>query len=86
MYSITNEEPEPLTGVRAGVPMELEFIVGKCLAKDLANRYGNADEIAKDLRTLAEKLKSGRSSRPTRRLRAQRPRPWSNLPALPKPS
>ena len=33
MYSITNEQPEPPTGLRTGVPMELEFIVGKCLAK-----------------------------------------------------
>ncbi len=32
-YEIVQEEPEPLTAVRAGVPMELEFIVGKCLAK-----------------------------------------------------
>ncbi len=62
MYSITSEEPEPLTALRTGVPMELEFIVGKCLAKAAEDRYGNADEIAKDLRTLAEKLKSGRSA------------------------
>ena len=61
LFEVVHQEPEPLTGVRAGVPMELEFIVGKCLAKDPANRYGDADEIAKDLRTLAEKLKSGRS-------------------------
>ena len=43
-------------------PMELEVFVGKCLAKDPADRYGNAGEIAKDLRTLAEKLKSGQSA------------------------
>ena len=29
LYSIMNEAPEPLTAVRAGVPMELERIVGK---------------------------------------------------------
>ena len=33
LFEIVHQEPEPLTGVRAGVPMELEFIVGKCLAK-----------------------------------------------------
>ena len=27
VYSITNEEPEPLTALRTGVPMELEWIV-----------------------------------------------------------
>ena len=62
LFEIVHQEPEPLTGVRAGVPMELEFIAGKCLAKDPADRYGNASEIAKDLRTLAEKLKSGQST------------------------
>jgi len=60
-YEIVGEHPEPLTGVRAGVPMELEFIVGKCLAKEANDRYQHANEIAVDLRTLAEKLKSGRS-------------------------
>jgi len=60
-YEVVHEEPEPLTGVRAGVPMELEFIAGKCLAKEPNDRYESASELAKDLRTLAEKLKSGRS-------------------------
>jgi len=62
LYEIVHEEPEPLTGVRAGVPMELEFIVGKCLAKDRNDRPSSAEEIARDLRTLGEKLKSGRST------------------------
>jgi len=34
MYSITNEEPEPMTALRTGVPMELELLVNKCLAKE----------------------------------------------------
>ena len=60
-YEIVQEDPEPLTSVRAGLPMELEFIVGKCLSKDPGDRYDGASEIAKDLRTLGDKLKSGRS-------------------------
>jgi len=62
LYEIVHQEPEPLTGVRAGVPMELEFIVGKCLAKDREDRPASAQEIVRDLRILAEKLKSGRST------------------------
>ena len=62
LYEIVHQAPEPLTGVRAGVPMELEFIVGKCLAKDRNDRPSSAEEIARDLRTLGEKLKSGRST------------------------
>ena len=61
LYEIGNQEPEPLTGVRAGLPMEIELYVGKCLAKDAADRYGSASEIARDLRTLGERLKSGHS-------------------------
>ena len=33
MYSITNEQPQPITALRTGVPMELELLVNKCLAK-----------------------------------------------------
>ena len=62
VYEIVNQEPEPLTGVRTGVPMELEWIVGKCLAKDRQDRYGRAEDMMLDLRTLAEKLKSGGST------------------------
>ncbi len=62
LYEICNQEPEPLTAVRAGVPMELEYIVGKCLGKDPADRYDSTGELAKDLRTLGDKLKSGRST------------------------
>ena len=62
LYSIMHEEPEPLTALRTGVPMELEWIVGKCLAKDAAKRYQSAAELIVDLETLQEKLKSGKSA------------------------
>lgn len=61
-YSIFNEAHEPITGIRAGLPMELEVFVGKCLAKDAKDRYDSASDIAKDLRSLGEKLKTGRSA------------------------
>ena len=62
LFEIVHQEPEPLTGVRAGVPMELEFIAGKCLAKDPKDRYQTAADAIVDLRTCAEKLKSGHST------------------------
>ena len=61
-YEIVGEDPEPLTGVRTGVPIEVEFIIGKCLAKDQEDRPATAQEVARELRTLGEKLKSGRST------------------------
>ena len=59
MYSITNEEPEPMTALRTGVPMELEWLVGKCLAKAAEKRYQNAGDVIVDLTSLRKKLESG---------------------------
>jgi len=53
IYSILNEDPEPLTALRTGVPMDLERIVWKLLAKDPADRYQHVDEIPVDLRSVA---------------------------------
>ncbi len=50
LYSILNSEPEPITGLRTGIPMELERIVGKCTAKLPGNRYQHVDEVLVDLR------------------------------------
>ncbi len=52
LYSIMNEDPEPITGLRTGVPMELELIVNKCLAKDPEDRYPASDGLIVDLRQL----------------------------------
>jgi len=57
IYSILNEEPEPVTSLRSAVPFELEQIVGKALAKDVNQRYENADELLRDLRQFQENLK-----------------------------
>ena len=59
MYSILNEKPEPITALRTGVPMELEVAAAKCLAKATKDRYGDVAELGRDLRVLADKLKSG---------------------------
>ena len=61
IYSILHEDYEPVTALRAGVPMELEWIVGKCLEKDPARRYQSAAELVVDLENQREKLKSGKS-------------------------
>ena len=62
LYEICHEEPAALTGLRTGVPVELEFVVGKCLEKDADSRYQQARETAVDLRNLQDKLRSGRST------------------------
>ncbi len=61
-YSMLHEAPEPLTGLRTGVPMELEWIVDKCLAKNRDERYPEASALILDASTLRKKLEAGRRS------------------------
>ncbi len=59
VYSIVNEDPEPMTALRTGVPMELERIANKAMAKNPAERYQNANDMLIDLRSVAKELESG---------------------------
>jgi TolB-like protein len=52
VYSIMNEEPKPPTSIRTGVPMELERIVNKALAKEPNERYQHLDELIVDLKNV----------------------------------
>ena len=56
VYSILNEDPEPVTAMRSGVPMELERIISKCLEKEPENRYQRADDLLVDLRRVLNEL------------------------------
>jgi eukaryotic-like serine/threonine-protein kinase len=49
VYSIMNEEPEPVTGIRSGVPMDLERVIQKCLNKITDERYQTARDLIADL-------------------------------------
>jgi serine/threonine protein kinase len=79
MYSILNEEPAPVTSVRAGVPMELEWILGKALAKIPERRYQSAVEFAVDLETLFAKLQPDGSTAARSTLRPGVPAPPPRL-------
>jgi eukaryotic-like serine/threonine-protein kinase len=59
IYSIINEDPEPVTAVRSGIPMDLERVISKCLEKDPVNRYQHVNEISVDLRRIERQLSSG---------------------------
>ncbi len=52
MYSILNEDPEPLTALRTGVPMALDGVIAKALAKDPDTRYQHVDEMPVDLKAI----------------------------------
>ena len=68
LYAIGNEDPEPITGLRRGVPIELDFLVDKALAKDPEHRYQHVEEMIVDLRALERRTESGgASARPSGR-------------------
>jgi len=52
IYSIQNEDPEPLTALRSGVPIALDGIIAKALAKEASIRYQNVEELPADLKGL----------------------------------
>jgi serine/threonine protein kinase/tetratricopeptide (TPR) repeat protein len=64
LYAIVNAEPEHVTALRTGVPIELERIIGKCMAKDPQDRYQHADELIVDLRNCAPITPSSPSGSP----------------------
>jgi serine/threonine-protein kinase len=49
-YKHVQEQAEPPTRVNRAIPAALEAVVMKALAKNPANRYASADELAADLR------------------------------------
>jgi serine/threonine protein kinase/Tfp pilus assembly protein PilF len=49
IYSILNEEPKPLISMRKDIPLKLERIVMKMLAKNKEHRYSDTSEIITDL-------------------------------------
>ena len=52
LYAIGREEPEPLTAQRVDVPVELDRIVAKAMAKSPDERYQHIDEMLVDLKAL----------------------------------
>lgn len=69
-HAIVHETPEPMRKLRADLPQELEWIVGRCLAKSPQDRYPSAADLAADLRALTRISDSG-----TRRASRIRPFP-----------
>jgi Tol biopolymer transport system component len=56
MYSIMNEEPEPLSTLCPAIPAELEKIVSKAMAKNLGERYATMAELLEDLNNLKRQI------------------------------
>ena len=48
--AILHERPLELSSIDSGIPKALEDVVGKCLAKDVSDRYQNVEQVARDLK------------------------------------
>jgi serine/threonine-protein kinase len=53
LYSIINEEPEPISGNGKEISSELERVVGTALRKDPSQRYQTVDDLLGDLEAIA---------------------------------
>ena len=58
-HAIHHRAPEPITALRSGLPIELDRIVAKCLAKDPADRYQHVDDLLVDITKLRKTIDSG---------------------------
>ncbi|MCX6145056.1 MAG: protein kinase [Ignavibacteriales bacterium] len=73
LYSIISSEPAPITSLRTGIPMELERLVRKAMAKNPGERYQHMDEMLVDLRAVRVSSDRGVLAPPaSRKKRGQR--------------
>ena len=62
MYQITNHDPSPPSASNAQVPVMLDYIIAKVLAKAPEARYQSAADFANDLRECRAQMLSGQPS------------------------
>lgn len=55
-FQILHEDPEPISSLRSDVPLEVENIVKKAMAKADADRYQGADEFATAIEEVMQTL------------------------------
>jgi serine/threonine protein kinase/tetratricopeptide (TPR) repeat protein len=73
--ALLREDPPPVSTVNPAMPKQLDAIVAKLLAKDVARRYASAEELQEDLEGL-----SLAPAAPAKKTAAPRPK-WSWLAA-----
>jgi serine/threonine protein kinase len=59
-FGIVHTRPEPVTALRSGLPVELDRVIFKALAKSPEERYQYAADLIVDLRSLAASRPSAR--------------------------
>jgi serine/threonine-protein kinase len=72
LYSIVNEDPDPVSKVRTGVPTELEALIHKALTKDVNDRYRQVNQMLVDLKAVQKINESGSLSLPKSRTQSRK--------------
>jgi eukaryotic-like serine/threonine-protein kinase len=62
LAAILDDEPEPIGKLNARVPAPVRWLIERCLAKDARQRYDATADLARELRTLRDRLAEFTSS------------------------
>ncbi len=62
VHRIVHSKPESIARLNANIPIDLEYIVRKCLEKDPGRRYQSAQELLLDLKELKRECETGTKS------------------------
>lgn len=60
IYSILNEEPEPLNELNPDIPAALADVVQKAMAKEKEDRFQSAADLLQELKEIRDRLKTGK--------------------------
>jgi sigma-B regulation protein RsbU (phosphoserine phosphatase) len=77
LYSVLNQDPQPITGLRSGLPMQIGLLIDRALSKSVEGRYQHMADLLTDLQALHD--------RKTARTRAERAVLPSSITAPPEP-
>ena len=75
MTAIIREEPEPLVVIQPGTPVQVRWIIERCLAKNPDDRFASTRDLARDIQSLRDHFAEIASSSGTEsRIRVSFPR------------
>ncbi len=55
LYAILNVDPEPITALRPGLPLQIVQLLNKTLAKSSDQRYGRVDDFISELKAVRDR-------------------------------
>jgi serine/threonine protein kinase/serine phosphatase RsbU (regulator of sigma subunit) len=81
LYGILNADPEPLSALRPGLPMQLVDVVDRALKKDPDQRFGSMTEMKEALQAIVDRQHAKSAAR---EMMAAAPEPVPSLESAPE--